>query len=271
MTKKTLSKAAKDNAVQQLQALIPALQQFLGEEAKEPVHQEGADPTMVAGDPNAAVEGGDDTDPTMGAGDPNAAEGGEGGSADIAALIQQVQAVLAQLSASVGGGSEGAGNGEGTTDDDDIGGENEGEDGAEGVNPTVDGDGDGEGAGAGEEGNGKASPGPAAGRNAMAGDSAVKLLYRDLALKSRLYDRVSKVVGAFDHAAMDAHGVAVYGVNKIPALKGKVKKGNEAIALDMYLTGREEGGRRAAPTNHAADGAVRAPSAELDAYLKGSK
>lgn len=261
--KKTLSKAAKDNAVQQLQALIPALQQFLGQEAQEPEHQDAdpnADPSMAAGDP-AAADPAANADPAAAdpaaSADPSASAGG-----DVAALIKQVQAILTQLAAACGGsGNEGAGNGADEDTDPTAG---EGEDLDPAVDPTVAADEEGAG-----EGNGHASPGPKAGANAMAGDAALGVFYRDLAAKTRLYDRVSKVVGTFDHAVMDASALAAYGVKKL-GLKG-VKKGTEAIALDMYLTGIERGSKNAAPAPaHVGDSAP-ALSKNLNAYLTGSK
>jgi hypothetical protein len=121
------------------------------------------------------------------------------------------------------------------------------------------------------EGQGKASPGPQAGQNATASDAAIRGFYADLAVKTRLYDRVSQVVGAFDHAAMDAHQVGVYGVKKLGL---KCSKGQEVVALDAYLTGLEAARKvtkqRVQPKPAAAQDASAAPS-ELDNYLKGAK
>ena len=274
--KKGKRSAAADNAVEQLKALIPALQKFLSEEAQEPEHQgaggEGgagaADPTNTDGGEGAAAAGGE--------GAAAGAEGAAAGGDDLASLIAQAKAVLEQLEASIGAGN---GAGEGSDGGENIEGQGEGE-GADGTQPgvgaTVEGaEGkDGEGEGNAEEGNGKASPGPAAGSNAMAGDSAVRRFYRDLAAKDRLYNRLSAVVGAFDHKSMDAHQVVLYGVKKLGL---KVAVGNAATALDAYLDGVDaankkmrvglQGQRRA----NAGDSINAGQSAELDAYLAGSK
>ncbi len=98
------------------------------------------------------------------------------------------------------------------------------------------------------EGQGTASPGPAAGKHTGA-DAALRSVYADQAAKHKLYDRLSKVVGAFD-GAMDiatatAADVAAYGVKK---LKLNVPKGQETVALDAYLTGAETARREVSVT-----------------------
>lgn len=119
------------------------------------------------------------------------------------------------------------------------------------------------------ENNGHASPGPAAGKHTGA-DAALRRVYADTAAKTKLYDRLSKVVGAFD-AAIDvptstAADIAIYGVKK---LNLKATKGQEFAVLDAYLSGVENT-RRASP---AAAKTVAADSAEssvpaIAAYFK---
>ncbi|XAO36718.1 hypothetical protein WP1_079 [Pseudomonas phage WP1] len=55
-------------------------------------------------------------------------------------------------------------------------------------------------------------------------DAAVRGLYRDIAAKDRLYRRLSSVVGAFDHRAMDSAEVAVYGVKKLAISVRRARK-----------------------------------------------
>lgn len=241
---------AMDNAVQQLLSLIPALKTFLEQEATEPAHQEGGagEGTAVAGEgevaPAAAAQGeqgagaaaaqatgesNEDTAAGMGG------EGGEGGAAggspDIQALITEVETCLAQLKQAVGASAQ------------DEGEMNEGQSGSqtqdsveglqeENHNATVATDSaNGETAIGGN--NGKASPGPQGGINAKAGDSSLRAFYADLAAKTRIYDGLSEVVGAFNHNAMDAREVAAYGVKKL-GLKN-VKPGTEINAVEIYL------------------------------------
>lgn len=286
MSKKVLSKKTVDNAVAQLKALLPALEQYLNEEGKEPEHQDGsnageADPTMgassganPAGDPNAAAG-----DPTAGdpsaagadpatSGDPSAT--GEAaaqsdpasaqGNSELTALVSKVEAVLAELKAACGGAANGAGDDKTGTDK------------IEGLNPTVDEidpngdpaqDADPAGVGTGQ---GKASPGPNAGSNATANDASLQRFYSDLAAKDRVYNRLSKVVGTFDCKAMDARGVNAYGVKK---LNIACTKGQESIALDAYLSGIEAANKATKTRIQAKAADSNQSTAELDAYIRG--
>lgn len=296
-------KVAMDNAIQQLLALLPALQTFLKQEATEPAHQEGAagaegaapaaagaapaegaapaavDPSQVDGGEGseggeqpapaaapASAEGGENPDaiPATSAAAPEGAAPAQAAAPDMNQLIASVETVLAQLKAACGGAADqGEGANEGQPGQ-------EGADNVEGMEGTVqDGEGN-EGAGIGE-GQGKASPGPAAGTHAQAGDAALRRFYADLDAKNRVYNRLSAVVGAFDHAAMDAHQVHAYGVKKLGI---KCAKGQEAVALDAYLTGVEKAAtdtkQRVQPKLNAADSASTGDEA-LDKYLKGAK
>jgi uncharacterized protein len=294
-----------DNAVQQLKALLPALEQFLNEEATEPAHQGAATgagegegdagaATAVTGKPEGGTEGsgeaaaggadpvtpeaGNEADPTAG-GEAAAAAGGEGadpmaaggeqeggeGAQSIESLVTEVESVLAKLKAAMAGtdtGDEGMGN-EGEFGADSVEGL-QGENTAEGAAVCTD---EGEGAGAGE-GQGHASSGPSAGQHATANDAALRSFYADLAAKTSVYDRLSKVVGAFDHKVMDARAVAVYGVKKLGI---KAAPGTEHIALDAYLNGVEAAAKTTKQRSTAADAAVTAVTADMDAYLKGAK
>ncbi|MNZ83274.1 hypothetical protein D3C78_1019970 [compost metagenome] len=88
-----------------------------------------------------------------------------------------------------------------------------------------------------------------------------------VAERDKIYGRVSKVVGAFDHAAMTAEKVAQYGVKKLGL---KCVAGQEMIALDAYLAGAEAQAAKATKSvNKVGDGMP--SSTELDAYLAGKK
>lgn len=64
----------------------------------------------------------------------------------------------------------------------------------------------------------------------------------DIAAKrSSLVDRLSKVVGTFDHSAMTLSDIADYGVKKLE-IKG-VAKGQEIVALDAFLQARPADGK----------------------------
>lgn len=305
---KVKDKKAFDNALASLKALLPELNKICGGAevgaGGDTGGEEGAEggAGAVAGAEGAGAEG-------AGAGAPGAeggagaagaegaatgAEGGEGAGAEgagaagaegagaagaeganagVTALVTQVEALLAQLKAAMGGetagatdegSGEGEGEGNGAVEDNVEG--LQGESGVQGAQVST--DAEGEAAGAGQ---GKASPGPAAGKHSGANDAALRGFYADLAAKTSLYNRVSKVTGAFDHAAMDSRQVAAYGV-KHPsiALKG-VKPGQEFAALDSYLTGREHAAKSNQTRVKAKTADSAAASSSMDAYLNGSK
>jgi hypothetical protein len=265
-----------------LAEIMPILQQFMGEEAGEPAHQDAGASAEAPGAATATppVTGHEHVDAAGGEGDP--ASSGEGGT-DIAGLISEIEGVLAQLKAASGGeangsaaqaGDEDPGTGEtvaGETGDALQSSAREAN--AEGCQIADEGN-----VGAIGAGQGKASPGPSAGTHTQAGDSSLAAFYRDSARKNRLYDRLSKVVGAFDAATMDASGVARYGVATLKK-RGVVMDcapGTEHVTLEAYLTGVEA----AAKANHAAavtrntsvkTGDAAVEDTEVSAYLKGKK
>ncbi|QRE00374.1 hypothetical protein [Burkholderia phage BCSR52] len=292
--KKLKSKIAVDNAVAKLQALIPqfgqALEEFMAQEATEPAHEgaaasaggEGAAGGENAANPAASAAGAEGAaapestggEGDEGAGAENPAAGGEGG--NLAELISQAEALIAQLKAATSGGAAGD-EGEG------IEGQG-GENGTDAVEGLASGEGtheiELEGA-AGDEGEGRDIPqnggsapqGPTAGVNAKAGDAALRSFYADLDAKTRIYGRLSKVVGAFDHARMDARQVASYGVKKL-GLKG-VGDGQEIVAITSYLDAvdRTSKNRAAELNKQVAQDAANA-SEQTDAfaeYMRGSK
>jgi hypothetical protein len=282
MKRKSVSKKAMDNAVEQLKALLPALQEFLNEEATEPAHQEGAEEELESEE--LGGEMGNET------GEEEDARDEEGG-AELASIVGEVEALLSKLKAAMGGHREE----EGVHDEDER---HEGEDGDiesqirndgessvhmdesehhgedehhEGEDEDEDERRKAEGRDSEEpvgENGGRASKGPSAGKHSQAGDAAIRAVYADIAAKTRLYNRLSNVVGAFDHAAMDAAGVARYGVKKLGL---KVNKGSEFAALDAYLLGVERAKRDSkARVRSARTGDSATPSTEaLDNYLSG--
>lgn len=274
-----------DNAVEQLKALLPALQQFLNEEATEPAHQdnggaaEGANPEGTAAPVDAgagataegatgetgegstgaaATAEGEQTAATASPASPQGEGAGEGSGAELQALVSEVEGVLSKLKALIGGNGQSE-NGQQEGAQDTIKGLAT-QSSERGAAPCAD-----TGAPA---GNPKASPGPAAGVHAEAGDAALSVFYADLAAKAGLYDRVSKVVGAFDHAAMDARKVAVYGVKKLGI---KCADGQEMTALTAYLDGREKAEKDVLGRvqSRAQDAAAPQTATEVSAWIKG--
>lgn len=265
---KGMDKAARDNAIEQLKALIPALEQAMqaqgGEESTttEVEHENGQsvevehDPNGENGNAETEVKVEPETSESPENNGENSESNGEqtaSGEAELPALIDRVKAVLAKLESGASTGDEDdtvevTDRTEGLQEQSSLGGDLEKDD-----CPTK---------------AVKASPGPQGGTNTMANDSAVSAIYADIARKDNLYKRLSKVTGAFDHAAMASADVAKYGVKKLGI---KCADGAEFDALDSYLLGVERGQAAQVQTNQkrAADSA--ASSAELDAYLKGEK
>lgn len=299
-TRRALDSNTVEQLKAQLKALLPTFEQFLSEEATEPSHQGGeggaagaeaggetpqagaeagqaaaaggetGSAEVSAGQAAQPTEGGEGEEDNTGAatgaagGEEGAAGAAEGGGAmSLEDAVAQLEDLLGKMRAAMGQGGEGgdeggAMNGEGTE---------EGQDTVEGLEGTAREGADGEGANLGEGGQGRAPEGPAAGAHTGA-DAALRGFYADLAVKTRLYERVSKVVGAFDSAAMDARGVAAYGIAKL-GLKG-IPKGSEVNALDGYLAGLEAGRKRStehATQQRAADAAAHAVPA-IDNYFK---
>lgn len=251
---------AMDNAVEQLKSLIPALEQYLSEEASEPAHQDGEEPVNESAGAEGGVGGATEGDegeevPEGGEATENveSAEAPEG--TDPAAILSQIVALLKTMGTATDeemiqdateglqeGGEHAIGN-------------DEGEEGEE--KPAVASDCDN---------NGKASPGPASGIHAT-GDAAIrKSIYKDMASKQKLYNRVKPVIGAFDHSLMTCEDMAAYAAKK---LKINVPKGSASIALDSFLSGAERSKVAAKPVTHAGDAAFGSFD-PIDNYLKGN-
>lgn len=276
--KKTTRRAARDNAVEQLKSLLPALEQFLNEESQEPAHQGGEGENEYNEQPQDAMPNEHEEAAHQVAAEAehaaaeqnNAAENeGEAAEADIKALVDRVRALCDRLEQEGGYGQRDGmdeGDDEDEDEDDKLRKEGKAEDVVHGLQEesrhhgaSVEKDDE-------PTKNPKASPGPKSGANSMATDSALRAFYADSARKDSLYKRLSQVVGAFDHSAMDSKAVAKYGAKKLGI---KCSDGAEFDALDNYLRGVEAGRKAARTTSvqHAADSA--ASNAELDAWIKG--
>jgi uncharacterized protein len=301
--RKALDSDVVANLRAQLKALLPAFEQFLNEEAAEPAHSGGVDPgaatppagaapaaaapdATVAAAPAAPPAGGAAPPPPVAVAPPAAAPAAAAPPGDIGALVQQFEAILAKLKEAMAGTAPPADPGEADpgeggdpsataepSGEESDSTENEGTEMPEAKKPEGDAV-----EGLNEDPNsqtintdseetteqGTASPGPAAGKHTGA-DAAMRAVYADIAAKTKLYDRLSKVVGAFDGAidvtASTASDIAAYGVKK---LKLKVVKGQERVALDAYLTG-VEAGRALAATKTAARATADAAQSEVPA------
>lgn len=297
---------AQDSATEELQKLIPALsaalQQFMQEEAKEPEHN---DDTVDPADPTANLTTDDDSDDVdQGQGEEQdvaaAIEGAteeveeateevegaaeqieeEGTQADVDganaadpdavtqptgvnSLITQVEQLLASLKSMAEGSSK-----------NDVEAQEKAaaaaEDSIDGLKPIGDEQDDSdeaEDAAACDDGKPN-DENKAKAVAKKAEDAALGRFYSDLARKSRHYDRVSSLVGAFDHSHMDAAQVCAYGVKKLGI---KCADGAEEVALNAYLDGvAATRAKVQAKRKAVADSALNS-SAEMDAYLNGSK
>lgn len=223
------AKALDGAAVEKLrEILLPALQQFLSEAA--PAEGEGEVPPAEGEAPPAEGE----VPPGEGEGEGEAppAEVKDDEDGGITALLQQL---LAALAPPAEGGDEAEG------EEAEAGDEAEGEE-AEGKEKPM--------------GDEEATAKPGVTMDSM---------FKAVAERDKLYARVSKVTGAFDHAAMSTASVAAYGVKKLGV---KCKAGDAAVALSAYLDGVEAQASKNVKTTTAKVGDA-ASSTELDAYLSG--
>jgi hypothetical protein len=274
-SKKAMDKAARDSAVEELKTLVPALAKalegFLAEEGAEAAHQEGAAP-QPGQEPANVDQGGQGEQQPAPAPEANAETGaatsetpsaGQEGGGDILALIEQAKATLAKLEAAAAGCQPGADDGEQKPTNDNIEGLQENGN-PNGAQVGTDGEGEGQSQGNDNEG-GEMENKP----GTKAEDASVGRFYADLATKTSLYNRLSKVVGAFDHSRMDARQVGVYGVKKLGL---QCADGMEGLAVDAFLSATEAANKRAGTqvTQAVTDGAESA-CPEIDAYLKGGQ
>lgn len=283
-------KAVGDTAVKQLLALIPALEEYLREEATEPAHQSGnvGDSDEEFGQQQEEKPASDDI-----SGNPSEEMPSEQVSKESASLesnpseTEQVRSLLQQVLEKLGGtpaadspdesgGQEGIVPGntaDGNVPENLQGGQEE----VKGVKDdcsTLK-------AGDGSASTGEASTGIAADNEGpdesggqakvLTGDAALKQFYRDQKDKVALVDRLSEVIGVFDHSEMTHQETARYGVQK---LNIKCADGAEVAAVNAYLQGIEESKARqaAAVKTIASDSASGNSSCQsMDDYLKGTK
>lgn len=237
MPKPTKVKALDSSSVEKLrEVLLPALQQFLSEESQEPEHQEQPQQPAAVDDDELTDEERAATEAEAGAvaaeqGEEPAVEA-EQGEGDI---VSALKALLGALSGAAGDEAPDE-NGENGPDDE----------------QTVGGDEDDN-----EE---QVAAKPAA--------VSMDAMFAAVAKRDALYARVSKVVGAFDHAAMSHDKLAKYSVKKLGI---KCGDGAELIAIDAYLNGVEAAGKAAISAEKSTKkvGDSMPSSSELDAYLAG--
>lgn len=248
-------RALDSNAVEQLKALLPALAQFLNEEAAEPEHQGAEEPVLAAepvvdGDDEPVVAVGEE--PVVTAEEPVAAVGEEPAAtaepaaeqpagSEIDRLIKAVTQLCNSLSGTQAADTVDPDNAV-ALDDNGVALDSEAEpvatkDNALAEEPVM---------------------------TAKAADQALRQsIYADMAAKQSLYSRVSPIIGAFDHAAMSCDDLVDYS-NKKLGIKANRIAGR--IALDSYLMGVSKASK--APAARAADSAVASHDA-IDQYLKG--
>ena len=73
------------------------------------------------------------------------------------------------------------------------------------------------------------------GETGMDAAAIAKLVQKNIAKKSKLYEKLSAQVGAFDHSDMDLDKLARYGCKKLGL---EVEKEDRVVFLDAYLSGK---------------------------------
>ncbi len=252
------------NPAAELQALLPqlneAFEKFMAQEAKEPEHQEDPDATVVLDDDdeeerrrieaekaNAEVNSTEaehhDAEAKAEAEKAEAeraATEAAGGDADLESLLAKVEGLIKGIREATG---------KGTTDEakatDAIEGLQKDKKGAQIV---VDAD-------------------ELEKITKKAEDAALARVYADAGVKDRIYDRVSKVVGSFDHRAMDSAGVYRYGARKLGLKCADAALPVLTATVDAYLDGMTAQNESVAKkVQDAAEGCP-----EIESYLKGGE
>lgn len=233
--------------IEKLKELLPALGELLNQEtAAEPAAEPAGDDVdpeaAAAAEAQGAAKAEQSVDPDPAATDPAVDDGGS----DIAALLKQL---IAALAGSAGGDQVTATAGDEVADKD----------------KTQSGDADTD-----TSSDADVPAGTGGGKEQIAAKQTMDSMFAAVAKRDKLYNRLSKHVGAFDHAAMTAERVAEYGVKKLGI---KCKVGDSAAALNAYLDGAETTAAKLSAANKAAtkrvgDSAV-PHSDELTAYLAG--
>lgn len=292
-TRKIIKGSAADSALEKLKALVSALQEIIAEGQAE-VSCGAAQPEATAdSNPEAAAASAPET-PVQDTPEENAeaasapaaepaadpAAEPEAGAApqeqkpeDVTVLIQQVEALLAQLKDMMAPSAEAAP----ATDEVDpaaAAAQDEGDctQGAmvatDEVGPTV--SMNEETVDSAEENSSAGLPTVSLTHEASGQDAALKGFYADQVKKDKLYKRLSNVVGVFDCAAMDSKEVAAYGAKKLGI---KCAKGQELVAIETFLDGLAKGQKiiadRAVKEAAAMDSRSSCP--EIDNWLKETK
>lgn len=264
MATKTKAKSAKvvkgrvgDSALDQLKAMVPALQQII--DAGEKGQLDCSGDAQDADDQNDAVENAeseensdadqtyhDDEDATKDADGTDDDEDGADRDVDASnAVVEQAKGLLAQIQSLLTNDQATDEADESPSDDsDDVDGAGMDEDEMKKERQTMDMNADA--------------------LEAKVGDSAIKRVYADQAKKAKLYDRLSNVIGAFDGAAMDSKSMAKYGLKRLGV---KAIAGHEDMVLDAYLNGMASQQKAAATTIESRAADSKLENAQLDQYL----
>lgn len=236
MAKKRLAAKTQDNAVEELKALLPKMsslfQEFLGEEAQEPEHQDDED-----------VPASDDD-------------------MDVKELAKQILPLLQKM---VGDDDDTVTKQDGeempASDDDETACDDDTDTPASDEDETAE---DDEEMPASDDDETACDDDDV--KEAAAADAATikrnlrRSILQDMAKRDALASRLSNEIGTFQYAAMDCAQVAAYGVKKLGL---KCKKGQEQVALDAYFVGK----RSVKPMNVSSDSKFILKDAQLSAYI----
>lgn len=304
-TRRVIKGSAADSALEKLKVLVPALQAIIAEGQAETGGNAQVDTDVPAADPAAAspVATADEPNGDEPPAEPAAAAPAEAPAAapeaaapaspdgepaadpaqkpeDVQVVVQQVEALLAQLKDMLAPAADPAVADPAACADtvepeqemvaDDVTGAMAATD---TVDPAMKPVGDQEPAEptrAMDENSSAGLPTGSLTTEASAQDAALGRFYADQEKKSKLYNRVSHVIGAFECAAMDSKAVAVYAAKKL----GIACTQDQAYSsVDVYLNGLAKGQKsaseKAAIERSAMDARSAAP--ELDAWLNEAK
>ena len=92
----------------------------------------------------------------------------------------------------------------------------------------------------------------------------VPAIRKEIAAKQKLYQRLSPIVGAFDHDEMTLRDMAAYGLKKLGASEAR----DPVSALDYYLAGRGQAAVQAQPRGPRDSARDSGESSFLDTYLQ---
>ena len=239
-----------DSAVERLKEMLPALQEFLDQEAKEPEHNVDADEFKEGEEFEEGRQDGERKEYEEEKSKDADLSSGEGDKESIAAeILDRIESLLGEVRDMRAADKDDA---KDKTCD-----EEKAQDKVDGLQESSQHKGAQVAADSKEEIIRKAE------------DAALQRFYADSHIKNTAYDRLSKVVGAFDHSRMDAKAVYRYGVKKLAI---DCAEGQERIAVDAYLNAIEKAkaDAKTSSVNNASDSKINQCD-ELDAYLKGEQ